>query len=256
MDSDAMDYETEQPDCQPDNGKVVYDWKQPLHSLRFPVHCRLCAVRTGTAASLCPDCATDLPWLESACRQCGCALPAGDNRLSCGACQQQPPYFDATTAILQYRPPVDYLVQRLKFSGELAIAPLLSGLLATRLRARQAVFPGLVVPVPLHPSRLRVRGFNQATELARHLGRLLGIAVDTRLCRRTRNTEPQSLLPVKLRRHNLRDAFRVDGTPYARDIAIVDDVMTTGHTAGELARALKRAGAERVEVWVIARAGN
>lgn len=235
---------------------MVYDWKQWLQSPRFPVHCRLCAVRTGNAVSLCTDCIADLPWMKSACHQCGCALPAGDIRLRCGSCQQQPPPFEATTAILQYRPPVDYLVQRLKFSGELAIASLLSGLLARHLSSRQACMPGLVVPVPLHPTRLRIRGFNQATELARPLGRILGIAVDTRLCRRTRNTEPQSLLPVKSRRENLRDAFRVYRTPTTSHIAIVDDVMTSGHTAGELARALKRAGAERLEVWAIARAGH
>ena len=250
-----MDYVTEQQGCQPDNGRAVYNWNQWLQSLWFPVHCRLCAVRTGTTISLCPDCIADLPWITAACRQCGCALPAGDHRLQCGTCQQQAPFFDATTAILQYRPPVDYLVQRLKFSGELAIAHPLSCLLARHLSSRQARLPDLLVPVPLHPSRLRVRGFNQATELARPLGRKLGIAVNTRLCRRTRNTEPQSLLPVKARHDNLRDAFRIDGIP-ARHIAIIDDVMTSGHTAGELARALKRAGSERVEVWVIARAGR
>jgi ComF family protein len=235
---------------------VVYDWKRWLRSTQFPVHCRLCATRTGTAVSLCPDCLADLPWLKTACRQCGCGLPAGDNRLLCGSCQQQAPPFDATTAILQYRPPVDYLVQRLKFSGELAIAPILSRLLAGHLSPRQARLPDLLIPVPLHPLRLRVRGFNQATELARPLGRILGIAVNTRMCRRIRNTEPQSLLPVTSRRDNLRGAFRVDRATRAGHIAIVDDVMTSGHTAGELARALKCAGAERLEVWVIARAGR
>ena len=256
MGSGAMDYETEHPGCQPDQGKVVYDWKQRLQSLLFPVHCRLCAVRTGTTVSLCPACAADLPWLESACRQCGCPLSAGNNRLLCGACQQRPPHFDVTTAVLQYRPPVDYLVQRLKFSGELAIAPLLSGLLATRLRAWHTVLPDLVVPVPLHPSRLRERGFNQATEIARQLGRELQLPVNHRLCKRTRKTETQSLLPVKIRHWNVRNAFTITGEITERHVAIVDDVMTTGHTVNELARVLKRAGAEQVEVWVIARAGH
>jgi ComF family protein len=205
---------------------------------------------------LCADCAADLPWLESACHQCGCALPAGDNRLRCGACQQRPPYFDTTTAILQYRPPVDYLVQRLKFSGELAIAPLVAGLLATRLRATRTALPDLVVPVPLHPSRLRERGFNQATEIARLLGNDLQLPVNHRLCKRTRKTDAQSLLPVKVRHWNVRNAFTINGELIVRHVAIVDDVMTTGHTVNELARVLKCAGAERVEVWVIARAGH
>jgi ComF family protein len=251
-----MDYETEQRGCQPDNGNVVYDWKQLLQSLMFPVHCRLCAARTGSAVSLCPDCSADLPWLESACQQCGCALPGGDKRLLCGACQQRPPHFDATTALMRYRPPVDYLVQRLKFSGELAIAPLFSDLLAMQVSSRDACLPDFMVPVPLHPSRLRERGFNQATEIARLLGRKLQLPVNQRLCKRTRKTDTQSLLPVKIRHWNVRNAFTVSGEIPAPHVAIIDDVMTTGHTVNELARALKRAGAERVEVWVIARAGH
>jgi len=235
---------------------VVYDWKCRLQSLLFPAHCRLCAVRTGTDHSLCPACHADLPWVESACHQCGRILPPGNHRLLCGTCQRHTPYFDATTAILHYQPPVDYLVQRLKFSGELAMAPLLSGLLATRLQARQASLPELVIPVPLHPSRLRERGFNQATEIARQLGRKLRLPVNHRLCRRTRKTDTQSLLPVKIRHWNVRNAFSVSGKVSARHVAIVDDVMTTGHTVNELARTLKRAGARQVEIWVIARAGH
>jgi ComF family protein len=251
-----MDYETEPPDCQPDKGIVVYDWKQQLQSLLFPVHCRLCAGRTGTAVSLCADCSTDLPWLGSACRQCGGSLPGAGSPLRCGACQQRPPHFDTTTALLHYRPPVDYLVQRLKFSGELAIAPLLSGLLAKQVSSLAAALPDFLVPVPLHPSRLRERGFNQATEIARQLGRRLQLPVNHRLCRRTRNTDAQSLLPVKIRHWNVRNAFTVTGSIPARHVAIIDDVMTTGHTVNELARVLKRAGAEQVDIWVIARAGH
>lgn len=234
---------------------MVYDWTKALQSLLFPVHCRLCAVRTGTALSLCTDCRSDLPWAGPACDRCGIRL-AGPGQLLCGTCQQHPPHFDTTTALLQYRPPVDYLVQRLKFSGELAIAPLLATLLAQRLVSAAVPRPELIVPVPLHRSRLRERGFNQATEIARRLGRRLQLPVDQRLCVRTRKTDAQSLLPVKIRHWNVRNAFAVTGEIPGCHAAIVDDVMTTGHTVNELARALKRAGAERVDVWVIARAGH
>jgi ComF family protein len=174
----------------------------------------------------------------------------------CGRCQKLAPAFDATTALFHYRPPVDYLIKRLKFSNELAISPLLSGLLASRLAARDASLPGLLVPVPLHHTRLRERGFNQATELARGIGRQLHIKTGHRLCMRNRKTEPQSLLTHNARRLNLRNAFTVTADRVPGHIAIIDDVMTTGHTASELARVLKRAGAEQVEVWVIARAGG
>ena len=187
---------------------------------------------------------------------CARPLAQAGGPVACGACQRSTPGFDAATALLHYRPPADYLVQRFKFAGELALAPLLAGLLATKIAARPARLPGLLVPVPLHPSRLRERGFNQATELARVLGRRLGLSVNHRLCQRIKRTEPQSTLPVKQRHDNLRNAFTVSGRPAAGHIAIVDDVMTSGHTAGELARVLKQAGARRVEVWVIARAGH
>ena len=113
-----------------------------------------------------------------------------------------------------------------------------------------------MIPVPLHRARLRERGFNQATELARRLDRTLGIRHEPRLCTRHRNTPPQSLLPATARRLNLRNAFSVRGTLPAAHVAIIDDVMTSGHTSDELARTLKRAGADYVEVWVIARAGR
>ena len=109
--------------------------------------------------------------------------------------------------------------------------------------------------MPLHQIRLRERGFNQATELARRVGRELGIRSDHRLCTRNRDTRPQSLLSPNARRLNLRNAFSVRHKQVAGHIAIIDDVMTTGQTSNELARVLRQAGAEKIEVWVIARAG-
>jgi ComF family protein len=228
-----------------------------MRGLLFPGRCRLCGIATGTSLQLCPECRRELPGLETVCSRCSRPLPvrAEDGGSCCGHCQRQAPAFDATQALLRYHPPVDYLIRRLKFSGELAIGRLLASLLAEQVATRQACLPELLLPVPLHRTRRRERGFNQATELARNLGRELGIAVNHRLCRRDRHTPPQSLLPLNARRTNLRKAFSISGELPASHVAIVDDVMTTGYTAGELARILKRAGAEYVEVWVIARAG-
>lgn len=229
---------------------------RPLSARLFPAHCRLCRAPVSDGPDLCPGCLHDLPWLETACAHCALPLAGAGEPLMCGACQRRAPAFDDATALLHYRPPADYLIQRFKFAGELALAPLLGGLLATKIAACRSGLPGLLIPVPLHPSRLRERGFNQATELARVIGRRLGIGVDYRLCQRSRKTEPQSTLPVTQRRANLRNAFSISGRLTTAHIAVVDDVMTSGHTAGELARVLKRAGARRVEVWVIARAGH
>jgi ComF family protein len=227
-----------------------------LDALVFPPRCRLCGVATGSASVLCRACLDDLPWLGNSCSRCARALPGGGDARVCGACLYKPPAFDVTSAILHYHPPVDYLIQRLKFSGELALAPLLARLLAEKITGRAIALPELLIPVPLHPVRLRERGFNQATELARHLGRRLDVPVERRLCRRIRHTPPQSLTPPGGRRRNLRGAFSLNGELSAKHVAIIDDVMTTGHTANELSGILRRAGAVLVEVWIIARSGR
>ncbi len=229
---------------------------EQLLSLIFPAHCRLCGTAVAACEQLCPHCLNDLPWLNYGCIRCSLPLPAAAVGSLCGRCQQHPPGFDQTLALFHYQPPFDYLVKRLKFSSELAISPFFSRLLAERIGGSLTSLPDLILPVPLHYARLRERGFNQSTELARHLGHALGIRVDYRLCIRTRRTLPQSLLPRAERAKNMRGAFMVRKTLAASHIAIIDDVMTTGHTSSELARTLKRAGAKQVDVWVLARAGS
>jgi len=228
-----------------------------LGSLLFPPRCRLCGTAPSADAALCRACLADLPWLGGCCCRCARPLPSGVDSRLCGACLKRAPGFDAATALLHYRAPADYLIQRLKFSGELAVAPLLADLLAGKIAARTTPLPDCLIPVPLHRVRLQERGFNQATELARRLGQRLDLPIEHRRCRRDRYTRPQSLTPTKLRRRNLRGAFSVTGElPVDAHVAIVDDVMTTGHTADELARVLRRAGAARVEVWIVARSGR
>lgn len=228
-----------------------------LGTLLFPPRCRLCGAAPSVDTALCRACLDDLPWLGSCCCRCARPLPPGIDSLLCGACLKRSPDFDAATAVLHYRAPADYLIQRLKFSGELAVAPLLADMLAEKIAERTAPLPDFLIPVPLHRARLQERGFNQATELARRLGRRLALPVDHRRCRRDRHTRPQSLTPTGLRRHNLRGAFSATGElPVDTHVAIVDDVMTTGHTAEELTRVLRRAGAARVEVWIVARSGH
>jgi len=113
--------------------------------------------------------------------------------------------------------------------------------------------PELLVPVPLHAERIRERGFNQAIEIARIVGRRMQIPVAARAAVRYRATPPQVDLPREQRLRNLRGAFSVEIPPGIRHVALVDDVVTTGATTSELARVLKRAGAETVEAWAIAR---
>jgi ComF family protein len=197
-----------------------------LDALVFPPCCRLCGATSGIDDRLCGGCLADLPWLVGGCPRCAGALPDERAAALCGACLKKLPAFDAATAPLRYRAPVDYMIQRLKFSGELALAPLLARRLAKKVVERSNPLPELLIPVPLHPARLRERGFNQATELARHVGRWLDVPVDHRLCVRMRHTPPQSLTPPAVRRRNLRGAFRLEGQLPVRHLAIIDDVMT------------------------------
>lgn len=213
-----------------------------LASFMFGGSCFLC--RGAAAGILCAACRAELPCLSGPrCPRCAGDSPRGE---TCGRCLASPPAYDATVAALSYEFPVDVLVHALKFRGELALAPLFRGLLLERIDPGSA---DCVVPVPLARERLRERGYNQAVEIAR----ALGIPLELALCSRTRDTPAQSDLPLAERRRNVRGAFscarRLDG----RSVAVVDDVMTTGATLGELAATLKAAGATRVVNWVVAR---
>ena len=217
--------------------------RENLASLLFGGSCFLC--RGAARSVLCEDCEADLPRLPAAlCPRCALESPSG---ALCGRCLADPPHFDATIAAFAYDFPADTLVHALKFRGELALASLLGHLLEPHLQ-NQSV--DCIVPVPLSPARLRSRGYNQAVEIARHLGKA-GLAVS--LCERSRDGPPQMELPFKERQRNVRGAFRCTRDIAGASIAVVDDVMTTGATLDEIARTLKQAGAARVVNWVVAR---
>lgn len=210
--------------------------------------CLLCGARSRTGL-LCRPCADDLPRLPAERCPC-CALPTPAGAV-CGACLKRPPAFDSAAAVFCYDFPVDVLVQRLKYAGQTAIADYLAARLAERPIAPD--MPDLIVPMPLHPRRLRERGFNQAVLLAGHLARRLGIESAPAACRRARDTPPQVDLPVRERRRNIRGAFVCEADLSGRRVVLVDDVMTTGASLDELARMVKRAGAVEVTAWVVAR---
>jgi ComF family protein len=176
---------------------------------------------------------------------------AGSSDVECGACIADPPHYDASCAAFVYAYPVDGLIHALKYGRQLALA----GLFAHKLHQRigKAAGVDLIVPLPLHPTRLAERGFNQAAEIAKGLSRLTGIAMDAQLGRRVRNTAPQTDLPWRARVANMRQAFACEQDLSGLSVAVVDDVMTTGATLDEFARTLKRSGAARVENWVVAR---
>jgi ComF family protein len=148
---------------------------------------------------------------------------------------------------------VPQLVGALKFHGRLSCARLLGQYLAGALDEIGAERPELVLPIPLHRARLRERGYNQAVEIAREVGQALNLTVDSASCGRKLATPPQTGLEQRERRKNLRGAFDLCQPIRAHHVAILDDVVTTGSTVTELARLLKRAGIQRVDVWAVAR---
>lgn len=215
----------------------------------LPRSCVLCGDAAGSG-SLCAGCRADLPWhRQPCCPQCATPTPAGQ---VCGRCLKRPPAYDRTVAALAYAYPLDRLIPRLKYHGRLAVVPLLGACLADAVAGRPR--PDRVLPMPLHPARIRTRGFNHATEIARDAARTLGLRLDTASCVRIRDTPPQQGLDHDARRRNVRGAFRCTDAVDGLHVAIVDDVMTTGTTLDALAATLRRAGAREVSCWVVARA--
>jgi len=214
--------------------------------VHWRARCLLCGGQSP-ARGLCAGCWADLPWLNSAACSC-CAHPLPTPGL-CGRCLAEPPHFDRVVVPCRYEFPLDGLIQACKYGGRLAAVRALAAVLSER----RPQAPDLIVAMPLSNQRLRERGFNQALELARSVAHSMEVPLDTALCVKTRDTPPQTRLPWKARRKNIRGAFVVQRNLDGCHVVVVDDVLTTGATLSELARNLKRAGAATVTGWVIAR---
>lgn len=189
------------------------------------------------------------------CARCGLrvAVPVA----ACGTCLNEPPAFDACIVACDYAFPWDRLIADFKFNARVELAASLALRLVHAIRQRGGEMPALVLPVPLAPGRLAERGYNQAWELARRVAPALSCRSDARLLERPVEGAHQAQLTLAQRRVNLRAAFTVNPSRRAllqqRHVALVDDVMTSGATLLEAALALRRAGAARVDAWVLAR---
>lgn len=220
----------------------------------MPSRCVFCGTRCDAGERcICKGCFSDLPWVVSACARCaapvGAPLPFG---VHCASCQRRPPEFQATIAPLLYEFPVDAGLKALKFGRSLHYVPAFAELLLTQLPRLSSDIDALL-PVPLHWRRQAFRGFNQATELSRPLAKYFGLPIVGGVSRR-RATAFQSGLSAPERRRNLKNAFVVKKKLWKRHILIVDDVVTTGETTRQLARALIERGVEKVSVLAVARA--
>jgi ComF family protein len=217
--------------------------------LALPQRCELCAGHSGTDL-VCRECTRDLPRIAPACPICALPAPGG---AVCGRCLAHPPPFDATTSAYAYAFPVDHLVQAFKYQGRLALAGWCADAIVASRAQCAAPIPAHVVAMPLAAERQRERGFNQAAEIARAVVARMGATLIDTGIRRIRATAPQAALPWEERTTNIRGAFECAVDFAGMDVAVVDDVMTTGATLAEFARTIKAAGAARVENWVVAR---
>ncbi len=225
-----------------------------MYRLLLKQHCILCASHQGGSIGICAECLHDLPWHhQMQCPQCA-MLSDG---LICGSCLNSPPYFDAVHALFRYEYPLDKLLQHYKYRESLHLANTLSALWREKLRQEKHTATSsalnLMIPMPMHPTRLKQRGFNQALEIARSLSLESNIELDYQSCRRIKLTPPQATLALKDRVKNIRGVFSCETKLQGKRIVLVDDVITSGASLNELAKTLKQAGAAHVECWVIAR---
>ena len=227
--------------------------------LLLPPACLLCGQSLPIdhiKQSFCRNCLTSMPPLSPAhCLCCAQPFPNSTSVHLCGNCLKRPPSFSIVHAAGLYQGGIKDAVRRLKYRNQVTLARPLGQLLGKVVEAAEDDFvPDCIVPVPLHPDRLKQRGYNQALEVARPIAQQLNVSIDTGLLQRIRKTPPQQGLSAIERRSNLRNAFDLTRVPSAQRILLVDDVMTTGETVRECCRTLLVGGVREVQVAVIGRA--
>jgi len=245
----------------------------------FPADCRICgkSLTTFSRLPVCPECLESTqPMRVPSCAICGERLfsatslmvhmdasPSNETPI-CGPCRHQPPEFTRAAAYGSYDGALRELIHLLKYQGVRPASTVLGGMLARALLAFSGDFgevAPIAVPVPLHSSKLRSRGFNQSEVVARvalkhfRTARLQRLELNTRVLSRVRRTQSQIGMTHAQRSENVHGAFAVlrSDEIAGRDVLLLDDVLTTGTTANECARVLKQSGAEQVFVATVAR---
>ena len=238
-----------------------------LFDRAWPSVCCICAQPAFDCTDLCQACRGHLPYLDlqaapdsaasrfmTLCIACGLPQPVGMG--CCIKCANKSSPYAHLLVPFRYAHPVDRLVTGLKYGGQLSYGRVLGTLLADECARTGAPMPDALLPMPMHPSRYRQRGFNQAQELARWCGSRLGLGVRSDWASRHVDTPALAGLNKASRELTIRGAFQVEPAVAGRHIAIVDDVLTTGASSTELARELYDTGAQTVSLWVVARTAS
>lgn len=231
-------------------------YNRAIRRLLGPPHCPLCHTPMPGGAPLCHYCEVALtPARPPLCR-CGlsAALEPADAATPelCGRCIRRPPPFSGVWPAFVYAPPLDRLIHEYKHRGRLARERTLVRLWQARLDTAPPPPVDALIPLPCHWRRHWMRGFSQPERLAGALGRYLDLPLHRALIR-ARATPAQQGLSRAERERNLKQAFRCIAAVKGLRLALVDDVLTTGSSARVASRVLLDAGAERVDLWVLAR---
>lgn len=219
--------------------------------IHLPSICVLCNQFHRTALAVCPPCIELLPSIEPACMHCAFPLPDKDY-LICGHCIKSPPHFDRATIGYYFEEPLRGLLHRFKYHNGLYLGSFLAQLILNSWK-KSPSFPQCLIPVPMHPNKIKSRGFNQTILLARILSKQLNIPLDLLTCKKKINTLAQAELNGQTRKQNIKNAFSIQPNQY-QHVALIDDLLTTGSTVNELARSLKKSGIQQVDIWCCARA--
>jgi ComF family protein len=221
--------------------------------LLFPRRCPVCAdIVQPWGALICPGCIQKLdPVREPVCRKCGKQL-ISDRAEYCYDCSRRARSYEAGRAVFKYNQAAKKSLTAIKYKNRREYLDFYAQAMAYRYQQMiQRWQPDMLVPIPVHPSRMRTRGFNQAEELSRRLSTLWGIPTQTHLLIRVKKTLPQKKLTPEERLKNLQQAFAVRppmgrGEVIPETVVLVDDIYTTGSTMEACTRVLKAAGVKKV----------
>lgn len=226
--------------------------KNKLYAI-FKTQCLLCLQSCNADEIICKNCLKDLPENITCCPEC--AIPSETNT-RCPACCRSANSFDKIFAPLRYEYPLRELMHQFKYHQSPGIASVLSEYILDKVSFQKNDYD-LILAVPLHPLRLKQRGFNQSILIASYIAKKMKFPFKRNLVKKTRNTQPQSTISnLKDRKNNLRNAFEVSNHLHEKSVLLIDDVVTTGSTVNTICALLKQKGAKHVDVIACCRAGK
>lgn len=219
-------------------------------ALRLPSVCVLCSQYHREPYAVCTHCTSLIKAIGPRCQHCAMPLP-DESFPVCGICIKKRPKLDRVYTAYCFEEPLRTLIHEFKYSQGFYLRSMLVQLILDALTP-DALNTECLIPVPLHKKRLQERGFNQAAILAKFLSKKTKRPYQLNLCEKMIHTKPQAGLEAKERQQNLTNAFQAQSTPF-KHITLIDDLLTTGSTANELAHTFKAKGVIRVDLWCCAR---